>query len=501
MISEPFRNIIPVFLIMTVMLLFSITACGAIYMDEDFEGVEPFVDRKFPVLSGTAQPVAPLVKGINLRAFSNEQAVPPVLMQTMGGTVVAGREYQGTHFYRLSAGQRLAVAPGQFPHRNGVWFRLWQFAVSTDLVTVKLPPGTQIGHFKIDYSNDSIDDLKPDVTIQLILRVNNNSGVDLVCANKNDAILGTLNGDENNWLVVTIIAMNKVTNVAKADTTEGWIAYDPLTKVFKGPQPRNPIRPEKIPFPTGVHIYVNGPENRKILLVRSRDLGNSWGNEDGGVAVTSEIGWEFAAENGGMLYLDNLYWEARGVPNLENGIDMEQNTRLGQFGDAAASADGSSPSSKAVQPEVSNASSPFSPVQSGVPGAGSTTFPLPLPSKTPAAPDTPSTGIVWYNDYQEAVKAGQMSGRCIILFFHSPLSKMSRDMEQLLNEPSVKGIIKQYYVGCKLITSKNFKVSDYYQVFKAPTLVFLDSRGYSRGRIDDLVTPDQLLTELDRFKQ
>lgn len=495
MICNQIRSMIHPFLII-IILLIPFVACGAIYLDENFEGIEPFVDRKFPVISGTAQPVKPLLMGVNLRAFSKEQAVPPVLMQNMGGTVVTGRAFEGTHSYRLASGQKLSVTPGQFPYRNGAWFRLWQFAVNTDLVTAKLPPETKVGHFKIDYSNDSTTDLTPDVFIQLTLRVNTSGGVDLVCVNKNDMVLGTLNGKETSWLIVTLMAMNKVTKGARSDTTEGWIAYDPFLKVFKGPQPSDPIRPTTIPISTGIHIYVNGSENRNIVLMRARELGNNWGNEEEGESVTSEIGWEFAAENRGIMYLDNLYWEAKGAPNLDNGIDLEQGARLTQFGEVAAL-----DSSQPEQPKTSDASFPFIPIRSAVPGAGSSTFLPETQPKTPPAPFAIPARIVWYNSYPEAIKAGQESGKCIILFFHSPLSKISRDMEQVLNEPSVKGKIEQYYVCCKLITNQNFKVCDYYKIFKAPTLVFLDSRGYSRGRIDDFVTPAQLLMELERFKQ
>ena len=73
-------------------------------------------------------------------------------------------------------------------------------------------------------------------------------------------------------------------------------------------------------------------------------------------------------------------------------------------------------------------------------------------------------------------------------------------MEKILNDPSVRGKVAESYVCCKLIANQNRELCDYYKFFKAPTLIFLDSRGYSRARIDGLVSLSQIVTDLDRYK-
>lgn len=319
-----------IFFLFLVLFLFGGSANANIYMDEDFEGAEPFVNRNFPVLGDTAQPVQPLLTGLNLRAWSSGYTSPTVELIHEGGTVISVRSYAGTHSYKLSSGQKLAVSPGAFPFRNGNWFRVWQFAINTDSNTTNLTSGTQVGFFKIDYSNDSITDLTPDVTIKLKLKVNDTGNVDLVCENKSNTIIGTLNGGLDSWLLVTIIAMNKVTTGDRLESTEGWAAYDFFTDTYKGPQPIDPDNPTKPLISTGIHIYVNN-DPASLTLTRATELGSDWGNEVSGTQVTSEIGWEFAAENGGNIYLDNLYWDAGLHQEFPRGMDREQAARLAQF--------------------------------------------------------------------------------------------------------------------------------------------------------------------------
>jgi hypothetical protein len=320
----------------------SLSASACIYMDEDFEGPNPFANRNFPVVGDTQQPAIPLKDGINLRAYSTNETTPQVTLSSTQGSVINTRSYRGAKSYRLNSGQKLAVAPGQFPVRNTNWFRSWQFAVSTDGATTGLAPGTQVGAFRIDYSNDSKTDLTPDVAITLALKVNNTGGVDLLCVNQGNALLGTLNGSDRSWLLVTMIAMNKVTTGALLDSTEGWAAYDSLAALYKGPQPAGLPSPTVEPdLSTGVHIWVenrdpsglsgSGSPVQHIVLTRAGELGASWGNEETGRDNTSEIGWEFAAQNGGTVYLDSLYWDAGTHQEWARGIDREQAARMSQF--------------------------------------------------------------------------------------------------------------------------------------------------------------------------
>ncbi len=134
---------------------------------------------------------------------------------------------------------------------------------------------------------------------------------------------------------------------------------------------------------------------------------------------------------------------------------------------------------------------------------GTTPAPYTPPATTPVPiiPVTPGTQEpVWMTNYTEAVQAGMASGKSILLFFHSSRAAASLQMENdVLGDPEVKKRLINF-ICCKLEVRESPNVADYYGIFKAPVLYFLDSRGYSRARIDNLVTPTALLQELDKFK-
>lgn len=125
-----------------------------------------------------------------------------------------------------------------------------------------------------------------------------------------------------------------------------------------------------------------------------------------------------------------------------------------------------------------------------------------VPQATGSLPPIQSTGsIQWYASYNEAIQAGGATNKSIMLFFRSALGKSSNIMEnEVLNNPQVKTILMQDFVCCKLDITQNRPICDYYSIFKAPVLVFLDSRGYSRARIDSLLDPEELARELQKYK-
>ena len=117
------------------------------------------------------------------------------------------------------------------------------------------------------------------------------------------------------------------------------------------------------------------------------------------------------------------------------------------------------------------------------------------------APQYVAPAIQWHSSYQDAIRAGTSGRKSIIIFFSSPVSGPSQKMEmEILANAAVKSKLSQSYVCCKLDVAKDKQVADYYSVFKAPVLVFLDSRGYSRARVDNLISASQLLSELDRYR-
>jgi|GEM_PF-538730 len=160
----------------------------------------------------------------------------------------------------------------------------------------------------------------------------------------------------------------------------------------------------------------------------------------------------------------------------------------------------SRPSSPFVQP----ASTP-SPFQSGPVSQSyrNRATPItPFKSSTTMSPFNPQMASVkWYTTYNQAVQAGIASGKSILLFFRSAMGRSSAKMEnEILTDPQVQTRLAQSYICCKLDIAQNRQICDYYSIFKAPVLVFLDSRGYSRARIDNLLDPDQLAHEMDKYK-
>lgn len=148
----------------------------------------------------------------------------------------------------------------------------------------------------------------------------------------------------------------------------------------------------------------------------------------------------------------------------------------------------------ATPPQVTQSytTSPFAPIQN--------------PQSTPTSPfassQTTSGQTNWIYDYAQAIKEGTRLNKPIILFFYSEMGKLSQQMEnQVLGNSSVLPYLQQY-ICCKiLITDQaNAKLSEYYEVFKAPTLIFLNSQGYMKGREDKSIDAQGMINLLESMK-
>jgi thioredoxin family protein len=131
------------------------------------------------------------------------------------------------------------------------------------------------------------------------------------------------------------------------------------------------------------------------------------------------------------------------------------------------------------------------------------------PSNTAKAPFNPygssfsasQATVTWHNDYSTAINEGIQKQKSIIIFFSSSFGRSSRKMEkEILESRDVKSILANSYVCLKVDISQSQKICEYYGIFKAPALVFLDNRGYSKSKIDTLIQPQQLAAELNRYK-
>jgi len=161
------------------------------------------------------------------------------------------------------------------------------------------------------------------------------------------------------------------------------------------------------------------------------------------------------------------------------------------------------PTQGATSPFVAPASPPkfiypfVTPVSTPAP---SSPFVAPTTGMTPALAQTGS--LNWHTSYTEAVRAGIAAGKPVFLFFYSTLGGASRTLESdVLNATAVKEKLTQNFILGKLDINQNRQVIEYYGVFKAPVIIFLDSRGYSRARIDVTLTAEQLLAEMEKYSR
>lgn len=216
-------------------------------------------------------------------------------------------------------------------------------------------------------------------------------------------------------------------------------------------------------------------------------------------------------ENSGRVYADAVKFAPEGAEpdatpkNFTQQTPAPANTPL-------------YPSTPAPQNNQPSTMSPFIPIGTPAPYQGAPVSSQPTPVQTtPAfsqtspftrrtpAQQTPSSMLgtepVWYNDYQRAIQTGRSAGKSILLFFRSEQGQASRKMEdEILQDQKVKNYLVQNYITCKIDIASNKDLSNYYNVFKAPVLIFLDSRGYTRARIDQTVTPPQLIEVLEKYK-
>jgi sialate O-acetylesterase len=322
-------------LVVVTMAVLAGQADACIYLDEGFEGPTLFTNQNWPVLNYDSAPTTASVslQGVNLRAWGPSAPSPAVQIGTQQGAVDTLRAFRGAKCYRLESGQRLATTPGGFPSRNLGAFRMWQFALSTDAASAALPAGTQAGHFKIDYSRNSASSLVPDLTITLSFLAKAGGKLEVRCQN-NGAVVGEVQADQ--WAVVTVLAQDQVTTPGLQDMDQGWAAHDPLSDTYKGPRPTSLAQPDPVKVRTGLYVYLNSPSGAPLgntVLRRATELGSTWQFVSlTELADTSEIGWEFGADNGGRIYLDELYWDAGVHGSVTRGFDQEQAARMTQFG-------------------------------------------------------------------------------------------------------------------------------------------------------------------------
>jgi hypothetical protein len=309
-----------------------------LYCDENFEGM-PFAPNAWPY-HNDAEPVSPqmqALQGLELLANSSDTAYQGVTLAANEGEVTDERYFQGARSYRLASGQKLAVGRAQFPTQHIGWYRIWQFALAVDANAAAQSAGTIVGYFQESFSTNPDNKSTPTDDIRINLVANGRGGVDIQCSKDPSATaLKTIEGKRGHWALLTIVQQHATAEDGRADSPQKWVANGSDGK-WKGPLPSVPLDTLNVEtadedfyqMPTGYNIFVDSTASPRLTIGRDV-LGEAWGTGDGS-ETPQEISWEFAAANGGALYIDDLYWSGGGFDSYGNLMFQEFSRRLDPF--------------------------------------------------------------------------------------------------------------------------------------------------------------------------
>lgn len=310
-----------------------------IWVDEDFDQGTVFADKGFPIRANgtslTAQSQIDGDQGLNVEYLdgnATRSASLPVFTNT--GVTTTARFFTAPNSLQLTGTAKVsaAMASGSaggttdsYPYRGND--KTYQFVVAVSTATLAgVPTGTQIGHFKIDYSTDTTTGQGVDKTFQLnfVKTADNRAEIQY-----NGSAVAGMPGYPGWWSVVTILVRQGCTSQGVANTAN-WGAFDyvhvpgnhpelagnPLTK---GPQDMyQATQTTSSQVLSGFTVFVNS--NQPSLYVSptafdsNPDFSLRWGNSATAWRAgsyqqrTAEVGWELAADNGGTLFVDDMFW-------------------------------------------------------------------------------------------------------------------------------------------------------------------------------------------------
>jgi len=133
------------------------------------------------------------------------------------------------------------------------------------------------------------------------------------------------------------------------------------------------------------------------------------------------------------------------------------------------------------------------------PGQGALATVTPSPggaTPTPAAPPTTVGQLKWYESIPDAQKAAMGTNKRILLFFYSPTSERSQQLEKNLAADPVRSILEKSYVLARLNFLENTKVAYSLGVFKAGVINVYDSQGNAVMQISERLSPAELAEKL-----
>lgn len=140
-----------------------------------------------------------------------------------------------------------------------------------------------------------------------------------------------------------------------------------------------------------------------------------------------------------------------------------------------------------------------------------TSKPLEDPGQAALATVTPSAGGVtpqpqtaptvvgqlkWYENIPDAQKAAAGTNKRILLFFFSPSSERSKDLDKNLASPSVAPVLQKSYILARLNFLENTKIAYSLGVFKAGVINVYDAQGNALFQISERLSAEELAAKL-----
>jgi hypothetical protein len=321
-------------------------ASANLFLDEGFETGTPFTNRDYPVRNPntTAPSVTP--QGTNVRCEREADAAAPQFAVTNTGTVSAAAAYTGSNGLQLASGQSVAVnnSGGLYTNSDLNNHVVMQFALAFPASVFSLPANTQVGSYAQNWDTDNLATPASEVTYQLNFKRNGTGGVDII-VNNNSTIAKTVTA-ANTWSVITVVAAKAQEPAAPHYGGYTWIGWDPFNKKFVGPQPASGdpntgavMLDQCTTLTCGIHLYVNSNTDTNFISNTALGATPTWCGTDATKGDTALLTWSLAAENGGTLLVDDMFFsmsELQGItsapgPSSPNFISQEYAARLVDF--------------------------------------------------------------------------------------------------------------------------------------------------------------------------
>jgi len=297
-----------------VSLMLAMSANANIVVDEDFDQGTVFTNHGYNALrmelTSASQAAIDARQGLNVEWSNtlNNSSILAVVTNT--GTASTEAYFSSPNSLKLASGQSAVMSWTGATTTNN-WARyynnFYQFAVRTTTAALAaVSPGTTIGHFKIDFSTDGYTNLTTEATVQFDFRSKSATAAEVVYQGQS---LGNILPYSGWWTVVSII------NHPRPNYAAAWGALDWV----HGTIPSNPRIKGEVQLPwvvgnttttrvrDGLTVYVNGNTPATVLSTQSITVTPGAPGFGQLAEKTAVNGFEIAAENGGTIYVDDMF--------------------------------------------------------------------------------------------------------------------------------------------------------------------------------------------------